>query len=65
MKPTTPLKALVVASFLLPVVACSSPSTYTRAAGPNAVGSNPIAGDPRGGIMDREEYEHSASYPPG
>ena len=63
MKPTTPLKALVVAIFVLPAIACSGPSTNTRAAGPNAVGSNPVAAG--GGIMDREEYEHSSSYPPG
>jgi hypothetical protein len=48
----------------LTVVACSGAPTYTRAAGP-AIGAAPAAADPPRGIMDRDEYEHSPSYPPG
>jgi hypothetical protein len=64
MKLTTPLKVLLIAIFVLPGIACSGPSTYTRAAGTVAVGSNPVVADPPG-TMNKEEYEHSASYPPG
>ncbi len=65
MKPATPLKALAIAIFVIPGIACSGPSTYTRAAGTDAVGSDPVVADPPSGTMDREEYEHSTSYPPG
>jgi len=57
------LSALVI-TLALPVVACSGSPTYTRTAGPS-IGAAPAAADPRRGIMDRDEYEHSPSYPPG
>jgi hypothetical protein len=58
------LKALAIA-ITLPIVACSNSPTYTRAVGP-AIGSAPAAADPPGGgIINRDEYEHSPSYPPG
>jgi hypothetical protein len=66
MKPATLLKALVIAMFVLSGGACSGPSAVTRAVGADTVGSAPVAADPPGGgIINREEYEHSASYPPG
>jgi hypothetical protein len=56
------LKALLIA-ITLPVVACTGSPTYTRTVGP-AIG--PAAADPPGGgIINRDEYEHSPSYPPG
>jgi hypothetical protein len=64
MQRTTLFRALVIAIFVLPSVACSGSPTYTRAAG-TAVGPTPGAADPLGGIMNRDEYEHSPSYPPG
>ena len=65
MKPATLFKALVITIFVLPGIACSGPSTYTRAAGITVVVPNPGVADPPGGIMNRDEYEHSPSYPPG
>ena len=64
MKRAALFKALVI-TLALPVVACSGFPTYTRAAGP-AIGPAPASAErPGGGIMDRDEYEHSPSYPPG
>ena len=57
------LNALVIA-ITLPVGACSGSPTYTRAVGP-AIGSDPAAADRSRAIIDREEYLHSPSYPPG
>ena len=65
MKRTTLFKALVIAIFVLPGIACSGSPAYTRAPGTTVVGSTPEAADPPGDIMDRHEYEHSPSYPPG
>jgi len=56
MKRATSFKALLIAIFVLPGVACSAPATSSRA---------PRIADPPGGIMDRDEYEHSGSYPQG
>jgi hypothetical protein len=62
----TLFRALVIAIFVLPGVACSGLPTYTRAAGDTAVGPPRDTVDrPGGGIMNRDEYEHSPSYPPG
>jgi hypothetical protein len=65
MQRTTLFKALVMVIFVLPGIACSGSPTYTRAASTTAVGSAPEAADPPGGIMNRGEYEHSPSFPPG
>ncbi len=65
MQRTRLFKALIIAIFVIPGVACSGSPTYTRAAGTTAVGPTPEAADPPGGIMNRDEYEHSLSYPPG
>lgn len=62
MQRATLFKALVIAIFVLPGVACSG---YTRAAGSTVVRPTPEAADPPGGIMNRDDYEHSPSYPPG
>ena len=62
MQRATLFKALVIAIFVLPGVACSA---YTRAAGSTVVRPTPEAADPPGGIMNRDDYEHSPSYPPG
>ena len=63
MKTATLFKAIVVALPLLSAIACAGPSTYTNVAGTDAIGSDPE--QPGGGIMNREQYEHSPSYPPG
>jgi hypothetical protein len=61
----TLFRALVIAIFVLPGVACSGFPTYARAAGDTAIGPPLDAVDPPGGIVNRDEYEHSPSYPPG
>ena len=63
MKRLALFKALVI-TLALPVVACSGSPIYTRTVGP-AIGPAPAAADPPAGIMNRDEYEHSPSYPPG
>jgi hypothetical protein len=65
MKRATLFKALVIMTFVFPGIACSGPAIDTRAAGTNTVGSAPGVADPPRGIMNREEYEGSPSFPPG
>jgi len=65
MKRTTPFKALIIASFALQGVACADPAATTRPAATNAASSTPDPADPPSGIINREEYEHSPSFPPG
>jgi hypothetical protein len=65
MKRATLFKALVITAFLLPGGACSGPAVGTRAAGTDAVGSTPEVADPPRGPLNKEEYEHSPSFPPG
>jgi hypothetical protein len=65
MKRTTLFRALVITAFVLPGIACSGRAIDTRAAGTDAVGSTPEVADPPSGIMNRDEYEHSPSFPPG
>lgn len=65
MGPSTPFKVVIITIFVLPGIACSGPSTYTSAARTIVVGPNSGVADPPGGIIDRDEYEHSPSYPPG
>ena len=64
MKRTISFKALVIATFVLPSVACAGSPTYLRAAGSTAAGSTDAADRPSG-IVNENEYEHSLSYPPG
>jgi hypothetical protein len=65
MKRTTLFRALVITAFVLPGIACSGPAIDTRAAGTGAVGSTPGVADTPRGPMNKEEYEHSQSFPPG
>jgi hypothetical protein len=65
MKRATPLKALVVAVLVLPGIACSGPAIDTRAADTDAIESTPGPADPPSNIMNRDEYQHSPSFPPG
>jgi len=65
MKRATMFKALVITAFVLPAIACSGPAIDMRAAGTDAIGATPGVADPPGGIMNRDEYEHSPSFPPG
>jgi hypothetical protein len=58
-------KALVITIFVLSGVGCSGPATNTPATGTDALGSTPGVADPPPPIMDRDEYEHSSSFPPG
>ena len=64
MKRTMLFKALVIATFVLPSVACAGTPTYVRAAGSTAAGSIDAA-DRASGVVNEDEYEHSPSYPPG
>jgi hypothetical protein len=65
MKRATLFKALVITAFVLPGIACSGSAIDTPAAGTDVVGSTPGVAHPPRGPMNKEEYEHSPSFPPG
>jgi hypothetical protein len=65
MRRATLFKAIVITIFALPSVGCSGPATDPHAAGTDAVGSLHGVANPPAGIMNRDEYEHSPSFPPG
>jgi hypothetical protein len=65
MKWATLYNALVIGIFALPGVGCSGPATNTRATGTDALGSSPGVAHQPARIMNRDEYEHSPSFPPG
>jgi hypothetical protein len=64
MKRLSILSKAVVIAIALPVVACSASPTHSGGA-EMTVGSAPRTADPPSNIMNKDEYEHSPSYPPG
>jgi len=59
------LKLFAIAILVFPVVACSGLQSYSSVSGANINGSSATPAKTSGGAVSREEYEHSAAFPPG